>query len=177
MLDLITEEERSLISYYIKHYGPVNDTPEGPMADFETIFKEWNDNKSTLFEMLGRNLIVRRPYTYVISDDTLTQKVHDKRYDIPCYNFMNWWYREICAPLTNQQNVDANFEMLCEIIVDSKTLAENKYPDETKIVYLPPDNEPYKVSKGMRPMKIITKIAQKYNCNEKLLEDFRLWHS
>lgn len=177
MLDLITEEERDLISYYIEHYGPVNDTPEGPMADFETIFKEWNDNKSTLFKMLGRNLIVRRPYTYTISDDNLTQKVRDRRYDIPCYNFMNWWHREVCAPLTNQQDVDANFEMLCEIIVDSKTLAENKYPDETKIIYLPPDNEPYKVSKGMRPMKIITKIAQKYHCDEKLLEDFRIWHS
>ena len=177
MLDLITEEERNLISYYIEHYGPVNDIPEEPMADFETIFREWDDNKDTLFEMLGRNLIVRRPYTYVISDDTLTQKIQDKRYDTPCYKFMNWWYREIVAPLTNQKNVNTELRKLCELVVESKTLAENKYPGKTKTIYLPPDNESYKVSQGMRPMKIITKIAQKYNCDEKLLEDFRLWHS
>ena len=147
------------------------------MADFETIFREWDDNKDTLFEMLGRNLIVRRPYTYVISDDTLTQKIQDKRYDTPCYKFMNWWYREIVAPLTNQKNVNTELRKLCELVVESKTLAENKYPGKTKTIYLPPDNESYKVSQGMRPMKIITKIAQKYNCDEKLLEDFRLWHS
>ena len=147
------------------------------MASFETIFKEWDINKKTLFKLLDNNLIVRRPYTYIVPDEDLIKKIENCKYDIPAWNFTNWWNREVYAPVLNQLDLDPDFVKLCKDIIQPKTLANNKYPNETKIFSLPPDGELFKVSKGMRPMKIISKLAQKYGCDEKILEEFRIWHS
>lgn len=147
------------------------------MASFNTIFKEWENSKTTLFKMLGNQLIVRRPYTYVIPEQNLIDTFTKKKYDNDCWTFLCWWNREIIAPLTNQTNIDPEFLQLCYDIIKPATLAENKYLNNTKLFLLPPDNESFKVSKGMRPMRIITKLAQKYGCNEDILEKFRIWHS
>lgn len=54
MLELISDTEQELIQYYISSFGPINnDKLAHPMASFNTIFKEWENSKTTLFKMLG----------------------------------------------------------------------------------------------------------------------------
>ena len=92
----------------------------------------------------------------------------------PFYStFKSWWINEIVMGFRDDY---PELYLLTEELIKPKMLAENRYYNETK-TYKFPDGEIYKVSKGMRPMRIITKIAQKYDCDAQMLENFRLWHS
>ena len=110
MLELINDAEQDLIQYYISSFGPINhDSLNRPMASLDTIFAEWENSKTTLFNMLGNQLIVRRPYTYVIPEQNLIDTFTSKKYDNDCWVFLCWWNREIIAPLTNQNDIDPDF--------------------------------------------------------------------
>jgi len=54
LLELINDAEQELIQYYISSFGPINhDSLNRPMASLDTIFAEWENSKTTLFNMLG----------------------------------------------------------------------------------------------------------------------------
>ena len=174
MIELISEKERKLITEYIETYGPIEDDfPDHPMASFETVFKEWDKKKQNLFKMLGNNLIVKRPYTYTIPQDNLVIEIINHTNEPAYDNFRAWWHREIVASLSYEY--EELYDLLNKIIKPSY-LAENRWPGETK-VYTFPDGETFKVSKGMRPMKIFSKVVEKYNGPKQEFEDFRIWHS
>jgi len=145
------------------------------MSDLKTILKTWENNKQILFKLLGNNLILKRPYTYASSVDNLAKEIDNKRNCSAYRDFKDWINRNVIVPLSRQYEYYDLYELLLDIM-SSETLADNKYSGDTKI-YLFPDGELFKVSKGMRPMKIITKVAQKYKCKPEVLEQFRIWHS
>ena len=176
MIEQLTEHDKELILEYIERYAPLENEEliMSQFAGFEIILKEWDRQKQTLYKLLGNNFIVKRPYTYVYNTEAILKKMSREKYTPAYENFFRWISREVLAPLSNQDY--GIYEMIQEAI-NLSVLAENKYPHATVTYYLPPDNEKFKVSKGMRPMRILSKIAQKYGCNEKTFEDFRLWHS
>lgn len=143
------------------------------MASFETLFKEWSTNNKNLFKLLNNNLILRRPYTYTIPQDNLVTEIINHT-DEPAYDkFRNWWIKEITIPFCTYY---PELYDLCNKIIKPAYLADNKWCGDTKI-YTFPDGETFKVSKGMRPMKIFSKFVEKYNGPKEDFENFRIWHS
>ena len=163
MFDLISPEEQDKIIDYITVFGPLDGeiNNDKMMAPLPLILGTWSVEKQTLFKLLGNQLIVRRPYTYTMPNDNLINEIIDDRYN-PFYSgFKNWWASEIVCGFKEEY---PELYWLTKDLISPRMLAENRYYYDTQ-VFTFPDGERYKVSKGMRPIRIITKIAQKYNCD------------
>lgn len=176
MIEKLSEQDKDLIYNYIKTFGPINDNyePEHDFSGFDIILHEWDCQKQTLYKLLGNNFIVRRPYTYMYNTDAIVKKMSIEKYTPAYENFSQWIKKEVLGPMSTQ---DYGVYSMIRDTFDLSVLADNKYPYATTTYYLPPDNEKFKVSKGMRPLRILSKIAQKYKCDEQIFENFRLWHS
>lgn len=189
----LTEKDNELIDEYIHWFGP--NYPDSAdwrnWAGLETILMPWNNAKAeNLFTMFGNELIVKRPYTYKQNLDGLSHDIgvameNDKEYR----DFNYWWNWSI------KHNANVKFEIVCddstctnglfyskffliESAFSSKVLAENAYTEkEYKIKF--EDGTIFKVSSGMKPMKILHKFIEKYGTpeDEEMFERFRIWHS
>ena len=165
-----------MIEEYIRMFGPIESAYcDREMESLDVILNEWSKKKKNLCKLLGNNLILRRPYAYITESDALLEELqHNNRFEEKPYtDFKYWWNRNVTIGFYETY---PDLWGLAATLITPYTLVHNQYEDETKI-FVFPDEEKYKVSKGMRPMRIISKIAQKYHCDERLLEDFRIWHS
>ena len=159
-------------------------TAYGPMDDLSKTLREWNGQKSqTLMKLFGGNdLILRRPFTYAISKDGLRKEFDTARYKHPIYmQILTSWMWDLQKNPYYQQN----YETFLYDIISRETLIENAYLGDS-FIFTFEDGEAYKISKGMKPMKIFHKLFEK-TCPEFLTipegkytsfyEDFRNWHS
>ena len=188
--DVLTEKDRDLIEYYVQEFGP---TDASNMSWYnwegvEVILKEWNTSKNiSLFKMFGENeLILRRPYTYKYNTEGLTREISVAMEDKAFKDVASWWNWSI------KHKGGVNFEVLSadnnpwgyskffhiENAFDAKALAENAYHgEEYKVKF--EDGSIFKVSSGMKPMKILHKFIEKYGKpeDEEMFDRFRIWHS
>ena len=179
--DLLPEEDKEKIINYIQWFGPLSDNSSIPSnGDIETILTEWNIQKSkTLEKLFGESLILNRPYTYTIAQDGVVKEIqyaidHHNRY----YDEMKQWFKRIFYKPEWDNAIAYDIFCLYEDLFKAQTLATNAYDGNIKKVVFP-DGEVLKITKGMKPMKIIHKFVNKFNdvSVEKMYEDFRNWHS
>lgn len=184
--DSLTEKDRGLIEDYITWFGVSSgdDFDFNNYAGIDNILKEWNDKKQTLFDMFGQKLILTRPYSYKYNTQGLAREIRQAMDDVEYKNFVSWWAWDV------KHNSDVKFEIITERsgyyskyyyieqIFDAETLAANAYTgSEYKVQF--EDGTMFKVSSGMKPMKILHKFIEKYGKpkDEEMFERFRIWHS
>lgn len=187
----LTEKDKELISQYIHWFAPTypDSTDWSYWVGLEKVLDPWDSAKSdSLFKLFGENLILSRPYTYKYNTDGLSREIsiamtNDKAFK----DFSYWWNWSI------KHSGNVNFEVIedkgptgyyyskffhIENAFDAKTLAENAYQGpEYKVQF--EDKSIFKVSTGMKPMKILHKFIEKYGTpeDEEMFERFRIWHS
>ena len=179
VFELLTEEDKEKIIRYIDCYGPIAENSSVPrLEDVETVLHEWDIQKSKDLEKLfGGQLILNRPYTYTVANDGVIQEVEEAMNDSDIYyNFKNRVrYIALSRDMADFEGEALN--MITELFW-AETLASNAYGgDNLKITF--PDGEIWKISKGMKPMKIFHKLISKYGNQDDLdmYEEFRNWHS
>ena len=181
VFDLLTEEDKNKIVKYIELYGPLNDSCCGPDYDgLPNVLKEWDTQKSkNLQKLFGDNLILSRPYTYTISDDGVIKEIEDVLYQDPAsFEIFYSFYNRIKQIVYNSLDFPKEGFDLIPDIFNARALGVNAYTgDNLKLVF--PDNEVWKISTGMKPIKIISKIIARYGNkeDEERFEAFRIWHS
>jgi len=179
VFELLTEEDRKKIIRYIDCYGPIAENSSVPkLEDIETVLHEWDIQKSKNLEKLfGGQLILNRPYTYTIANDGVIQEVEEAIGESVIYYDFKKRIGHI-AISEDMANFDSNGIYMVFRLFQAETLAANAYNGENlKITF--PDGEIWKISKGMKPMKIFHKIISKYGSQDDLdaYEEFRTWHS
>lgn len=191
--EVLSEEDKNLIEKYILNYGFMyNETYETHLdASMEHILSTWNNNKKDLFKMLGNNLIVRRPYTFTIPVEGIAYSLKNNRSN-EYQRFYNIWWNKI---LTNNDIVPnimfynkdtkaydlpgCRFDLVdnLEKIITCDELATNAW-NKGEYKFMFPNGEKFKISNGMRIMRIIHKFVEEVvpDCMPQY-EAFRIWHS
>ena len=195
--EALTKEDLTNIKNYIVNYGFMYEPRYDIIAPMEKILGEWNENKINLFNMLGGNLIVRRPYTFAVPKEGIIFNFKSHRDEADCNNFRcDWMYTILSnknldtiqvydketktfitlrAAFLTRSFSDLKYELIS--CFDTESLVDNAWKyKEYKLKF--EDGEIFKLSTGMKLMKIFHKLTEKF-APEKLkdFEAFRLWHS
>ncbi len=184
----LTEQDKKLIEDYINWFGP-NDASNMDWtywAGLPAILSTWDTNKQTLFELFGEELILKRFFSYKQSEDGLIRDFNLHMLDSEFQNFNFWYMRNIrnnANAVFEVERNTANYWWLSKFseIEDSfsaASLASNSYKGENvKLIFS--DGSIFKICQGMKPMKIIHKLFEKFGKPEDMTiyENLRLWHS
>ena len=188
--ECLTEKDKELIELYINWFGPSNPSNMdwSLWAGTEKVLTHWNLAKNeALFKMFGEELILRRPYTYKYNISGLSREIAVAM-EAPAFkDFSNWWSWKV------KHNANAKFEIISdyeqvglyyskfyniESAFSADYLANNSYDGKDFKVKFE-DGSIFKVTTGMKPMKILHKFIEKYGEpeDEEMFEHFRIWHS
>lgn len=178
---LLSDRDKALIQQYIEAFGPVNGPVVNKQINIENILKSWSYNKYNLLKMFGgKDLILRRPFTYQMSKEGLSRE-----FDYLC--------DKDCRPLQTIRNCLCvmsfdypQYETFFNEILSKEVLIENRYLGDSFIFEFK-DGEHFKISKGMKPMKIVHHLLEKYDTNfltninnikdSSKYDALRIWHS
>lgn len=184
VFDLLSQEDREKIIYYVDHYGFLNTSNSQGRCNLD----EWDTNKSQmLIDLFGGQLIIKRPYTYSISANgiaiTLSRAIGERSKSEPYWRFYNTFYKDVIPklpanlyPIHGQQRYSTRLDCEITTCLTSEWLAENIWKgDEYKLNF--PSGHFLKICKGMKLMKLLHKLSEEYGVDEQTFEDFRNWHS
>lgn len=192
VFDLLTDSDKSKIETYRNAYASAWDRKER-MASIEHLLRHWNEAKSKYLESIfGDQLIITKPIKFNEDKYDLWNKMSDlinkdsrvNRF----YNDITNVYRERAAdsPWGSPERQSYHF-VAC--LFNDVTLTDNKVQDtrfenDKHTFDLPIGDEIFKVQRGSKPMRIISKIANAYKIGIEPDEDgisdfeyFRLKHS
>lgn len=172
LYNCLTDTDKYLIEEYVSAFGSSHGSVNAARRNsLDIVLREWDTQKADLFKLLGGQLIVSRPYAYTINEEGLERLFNQGNNDPMCYTFMNWYRR-----LLNRDNsLSRGDKNLLNYMLETEVLSVNSYTGNSAVVQLP--DGPFKIQRGMKPMKVFSKIAQLYGCEPAVLEDFRIWHS
>ena len=173
--DALTDDDKYLIEEYIKTWGP---THPGRIvrqpSPLSTVLGTWNSEKQTLFKMFGgKDLILRRPYAYTATESTMLDLFTKQAKKLKYTNFFDWYTTTIQKNYLDVVDTPTYYKLY--IMPSSDVLCSNSWLEES--FNFPLGDKIIKVSKGMKPMKVLAKIAEYYECKPSIFEDFRIWHS
>lgn len=192
VFDLLTDSDKSKIETYRNAYASAWDRKER-MASIEHLLRYWNEAKSQYLESIfGDQLIITKPIKFNEDKYDLWGKMSDLVNKDPrinkFYNEITSIYRERAANL-HWRSPEAQSYYFVVCLFNDITLTDNKVQDErfecNKHTFdLQIGDEVFKVQKGSKPMRIISKIANAYKIGIEPDEDdisdfeyFRLKHS
>ena len=186
----LTDKDKELIEYYIRHFAPSEYSRANPsnIQPLDVILHEWNNEKETLYKLLGNELIQTRFYSYKQNHDGIMHDMSmNANKDSAYRNFTNWWNRHIhfnadvkfrIESIPHNQYSYSNYYYI-EKAYSFNCLAKNAYDEQEFKIFFEDDPKPFKVSIGMKPMKILHKFVERYGDEqaEEIFEKFRIWHS
>ena len=188
--DYLTDKDKDLIQYYIDNFGPTdsNNMDWSNWAGLETVLSAWDTAKSeSLFKLLNNELIVTRFFTYKYTIESLANEIELAQSNYAYINFKKWWLWRLPSRfdspynftvVTANNNATVHPSAFVDSILRTSILAKNAYDGpEYKVTF--EDNSVFKVSQGMKPMKIFHKFIDKYGSETEkdMFENFRIWHS
>lgn len=169
VFDLLTEKDKELINSYRRNYANVYD--RGEAASIEKVLSPWNNAKSEYLETLfGDQLIITKPIEFKEGIDDLEERMREL---MGCDMRIRSFQQEI-MDIYRSRSVDTSWNHpysrqtnFVSHLFDTYVLAENKvyegnFDYNSNTFDLDIGNTTLKVQKGMKPMRIIAKIANEY---------------
>lgn len=167
VFDLLTLEDKQRILSYRDEYAY---SSHGRACNIETLLAPWNNAKSGyLHQLFGDNLIVKRPVEFKEDLQQIADRMDEMVYqENRTYKFIkdiqNIYY-ERCKG-KNWDSPEYDHKSFVCALFNTWDLAKNKVSDDyfsdKSVFELPIGDTIYKVQKGMKPIRVITKIANAY---------------
>ena len=185
--ELLTDRDKELITDYIAAFADQSNDITNEWRGLDVALAEWDKQKSKFLEkMFGEHLILSRPFTYKMPEDGLWKEYNRLRTEnAEPLNNVTKWLRNLWA--TGKINDD--IWVYLRTVIEGETLIANAYKGEDFIITGPEDvapKKPLKISKGMKPMRILTAVAERLDptylepdpyTRKSQLDDFMIWHS
>lgn len=192
VFDLLTDSDKNKIETYRNAYASAWDK-ENRKASIEHLLRHWNEAKSKYLESIfGDQLIITKPIKFNEDKYDLWNKMSDLVYKDPrvnkFYNAITQTYRKLAADLS-WSSIESQSYHFVAALFNNVTLTDNKVQDSrfdyNKHTFdLQIGDEIFKVQRGSKPMRIISKIANACKIGIEPDEDgisdfeyFRLKHS
>jgi hypothetical protein len=165
MFDLLTEQDKRLINSYRNCYASSH---KNTSCDIKTLLSPWNKAKSGyLSELFKDSLIVERPIEFKESVFELEKNMREIYKESRIWNFKN----KIIEPYAAKDK-DEEYDYWAKSRVQERfvrnlfseyTLAENAINFiDTPFIDIELKSGTFRVQKGMKPMRVITKIANSF---------------
>ena len=168
--NLLTELDKVKIDSYRDAYA---NAPRGERkANIETILSHWNEAKSKYLKTLfGDKLIITKDIEFKEGNDELYHKMEDVIYnDTRIYRFMHTLYKPYAEKAENHRWDDPEYKeyrfvmdlFSTQCLIDN-TVDKYTYFNNSNVFELTIKDSVIKIQKGMKPIRIISKIANAYN--------------
>lgn len=181
LFEKLPKEDVCLAENYIANQagwgGNYCGKPVVPMSD---ILKPWNEAKQDLYKLLNEQLILSQEVEFSLSTTEIADKMGTDL--LNKHPFIDDYYKWLRATYYDCESGNYNWDLysnLCKL-VDSWYLAKNSldFPEWVRDfeITLPNHTKPMKISRGMKPLRALGKIAKAYGIDANF-EDFRIAHS
>jgi hypothetical protein len=168
--NLLTELDKARIDSYRRNFVEAS-TPKD-FCSIEHLLKPWDAAKSKYLEKLfGDQLIITRPVEFKESISEITQRIYDcvwKDERIKEFRFNIIDVYEERSRYSDWSSKEHTNTCFVRNLFEPATLATNKivdyYFEDSSVFELPLKNEGevLKIQKGMKPMRIVSKIANSF---------------
>ena len=175
-LEKITQIEKYQIDVLRKDFAFSSDanSTTGRFCPVNDLLTYWNKNKQFLFKAFGNELILEKEVTYKKDLEELSTEIRNnlcRSHEVFFNNFVDW--------VENQYGYRSgayNSALVGDLylLINSSTLAKNKWEEETFYITLPNDKK-FKIQRGSSVIKSLAKLASAFNIEG--FEDFRIKHS
>lgn len=187
----LTEKDKAKIEYYRTRYSNV-EYSSCRSSDLSKVLREWDTQKERLFHLFGDKFIISQDIEYQEGEDEIWERLdtimfgYDKdgnrelqRVIEDGYPWTSTWDLRDEADL-----IEARAKNYIHDAVNSlfcfRTLADNEFQwkvDGKTYIDIPlPNGDKLRAQSGMKPMKIIKKLAEAHGVGH-LFENFRNDHS
>lgn len=180
LFEKLPQYERDMIEYYMIQYGYTSRDKNyhDDRAPLSHILRCWDKNKEALYQMFGEQFIIERPIEFAMNQQEIMQEMHEEFLDrSSSFYLFRSQLRDLVLEGENQPLRYAYGEiayLLNSVIDDMVVMSENKYTGATFVIPLP-DGKKVKFTNGVKPMRLLGKIAKAYGLDS--FEDFRIRHS
>lgn len=155
LVDLLPDEDLSLIEEYRDNYAGTTDGQPLPMRN---ILQVWSDAKQDLYGVLGGNFIVEK-------EIEITKDSYDIRYELEnnadVERFKTNYDRVLRQNRDNNNDIDAHFWEILGL-TSYNYLSTNSYDGDTFKISTPEGRE-ITVQKGTKISRILGKISKAFN--------------
>jgi hypothetical protein len=183
LFNTLTMSEQEKIEKYI------TGTVGAPVASLQHILRFWDRNKTGLFKMFGKQLILEKDICFARDQYQLTRDMEDK--------FFNYDYdrdpelaqfiqdlRKSCNLIADYENSNFTWQekdkrgvlRVVESLLSAYDLAANTLSTAAEIT-IPTTGEVVKVCAGQKITKVIGKFTHIFGLSESGFEKFRIAHS
>ena len=167
MINKITQEELDAINWLREEYC---NTSGLKLCSAEYLLRFWKE-KTDLYELLGKNLIVEFPIKFTISQEVLEEEISHFLCSNPAGSrfissfrfWLNDTYKWNCENIWNLYT-----------LINCCSLASNRYEGDTFTLEAD-GHKALKIQHGCKTIKALKKISEEYNITD--FEEFRLAHS
>ena len=174
----LTDNDKELINSYIGKFAlSYSENPTTRRCeDMFHILRLWDHaKKDHLFKLLGNKLIAEKQISFTKSPNELQDDIYEAFVENDIFKrFANTYNEFINQNFVMYSNIWHNMNQF----ISAETLAQNSYRYCWKsfTFVLPGVDKPIKVNPGVKPMKILAKVAEAGGFTE-LFEKFRIAHS
>jgi hypothetical protein len=170
IFERLPENEKDMICKYINAYASDNNTMSAPLSH---ILRFWNQNKVSLYHMLGDNFIISKDIVYERDVEQLTKELEDIIF--ACDGKAKAFYNAY-AKFSGDFFIK-NYQIYCNLnsLIAMRSLASNVYTGGTFELYPEGAEKPIKINHGCKCTRALGKIAAGYNLDG--FEEFRILHS
>lgn len=174
----ITEEEYEALHDYRENWAYQSDDPDYSLqVPVKEILSEWEEEKVDLFHLLGDKLILTKEINYHSSEsekrrdlDRFLYSFRDSKHNSQTFlsAYRNWIDKYIGTYHSPHYSQALH-------LISYDVLLNNAWDWNENFEVPLPDGKVYKITKGTKAIKALSKIASAYNLEG--FEEFRLGHS
>lgn len=189
LFEKLTDEEKSMIEIFRHNFNEYENTSNfvGEYVDTETFLRFWEEEKASLFEAFGGNLILRKPFQGTVEEDELYEKFNRffwteefSKFRNALHNFIqrnnySEWYSQSVVDVDGRTKISLK-EIVSWHIFTVESFIANTYNGPTVEIKTGVGNV-VKLVHGCKLMKVLGRIVKEIPSMTETFEYIRLRQS
>lgn len=190
LCNYLSDEDKSTFRNWVNMYGGMSDDrdPDLCVENVDYILRFWDEEKITLWKMLGEKFTISKEVTFKRSERQSRSDFEDcLGYWRIGYKFIRE-YQDFTADKRNLETPDSYYDALYKVnrfedimalreLTTFESLHNNIYTGDTFTITRSDDNQTLLVNKGAKISKLLGKLAKFFELSETKYEEFRIAHS
>ena len=190
LCNYLSNEDKSTFRNWVNMYGGMSDDrdPDLYVENVDYILRFWDEEKITLWKMLGEKFTISKDVTFKRSERQSRSDFEDcLGYWRIGYKFIRE-YQDFTADKRNLETPDSYYDALYKVnrfedimalreLTTFESLHNNIYTGDTFTITRSDDNQTLLVNKGAKISKLLGKLAKFFELSETKYEEFRIAHS
>lgn len=190
LCNYLSDEDKSTFRNWVNMYGGMSDDrdPDLCVENVDYILRFWDEEKITLWKMLGEKFTISKDVTFKRSERQSRSDFEDcLGYWRIGYKFIRE-YQDFTADKRNLETPESYYDALYKVnrfedimalreLTTFENLHSNIYTGDTFTITRSDDGQTLLVNKGAKISKLLGKLTKFFELSEAKYEEFRIAHS